>query len=117
MMPGYHIIVYQLLIEKYILPPLQEALNQTKPCFQYLKVIFHKPSDVKIKVGIFVGPQVRQILDNENFQSTMNEGELSFTASELYSKDLIKRILIKIKQQRQLNKMSIINRIMVNTTR
>ena len=52
-----------------------KALQQNKLCFQYLKVIFFKISDAKDKEGIFVGPQICQLLDNEDFQITMNEFE------------------------------------------
>ena len=37
------------------------ALQQNMQCFQYLKVIFPKISDAKIKEGIFVGFQIRDL--------------------------------------------------------
>ena len=56
---------------------LIKALKQTKLYFQYRKAIFNKISDAKIKEGIFVGPQIRNFLDNKDFEVTMNELEIA----------------------------------------
>jgi hypothetical protein len=44
--------------------------------FQYLKRKFPILSDAKIKEGIFVGPQIRELLKDENFESVLNSLEL-----------------------------------------
>ena len=54
-----------------------KAQKQTKLSFQYLKAIFHKTSDAKIKYGIFTIPQIHQILDVD-FEETMSELKLAF---------------------------------------
>ena len=56
---------------------LIKALKQTKQSFQYLKEIFYKICDVKIKEGNFVGPQIHHLLDNEDFQVTINELQIA----------------------------------------
>ena len=65
-----------------------KALNQTKSYFQYLKVIFHKISDAKIKEGLFVGPHICRLSDNKDFNATMKEFKLAawhvFMHSEMY---------------------------------
>ena len=53
---------------KLVLPPLHiklglmkrftKVLQENKSCFQYIKVIFPKIKDAKIKEGIFVGFQI-----------------------------------------------------------
>ena len=52
-----------------------KILQKNKSCFQFFKVTFPKISDAKIKEAIFVGSQIRQLLDNENFEATMDELE------------------------------------------
>ena len=54
-----------------------KALQQNNPCFQYQKAIFPKISTAKIKEGIFVGPQIRQLIEDSAFEETMNEIELA----------------------------------------
>ena len=54
-----------------------KTLQQNKPCFQFLKEIFPKISNAKVKKGIFVGLQIYQILDNEDFKETVDELELA----------------------------------------
>ncbi|XP_076037944.1 uncharacterized protein LOC143030832 [Oratosquilla oratoria] len=86
---GCHNVIHEPLVkkEKIILPPLHiklglmkqftKALQHNKPCFQYLKGIFPKISDAKIKEGIFVGPQIRKLINDEDFEATMDEPELA----------------------------------------
>lgn len=54
-----------------------KALPPNKLCLQYLKAtIFPKLSDAKIKDDIFLRPQISQLIDDEDFEATMNELEL-----------------------------------------
>eukprot|EP00106_Octopus_bimaculoides_P023354 XP_014790796.1 PREDICTED: probable serine/threonine-protein kinase DDB_G0267686 [Octopus bimaculoides] len=69
-----------------------KALQHSKPCFQYLRVMFPKISDSNIKEGIFVGPYIRQLIADESFEATLNESELG-TWYEF--KDVCKRLLGK----------------------
>ncbi|MGR0202270.1 hypothetical protein, partial [Klebsiella pneumoniae] len=65
-----------------LLPPLHiklglmkqfvKALNRENPCFQYLGKKFPKVTSEKIKAGIFVGPQIRQLFKDQEFENTMN---------------------------------------------
>ena len=51
---------------------------------------FPKISYVKVKEGIFVGPWIRQLLDNEDFEATVNDLE---QAAWHAFKDVCKRFL------------------------
>ena len=73
--------------EKIILPPLHiklglmknfvKAMDRTGRGFQYLQDKFPRISEAKLKEGIFVGPQIRQVIRDENFNNTLNNVELS----------------------------------------
>ena len=63
------------------LPPLHIKLGLMKnfvkamdnsPGFMYLKQKFPKISDAKIKEGIFVGPQIRSLMQDEKFEELLN---------------------------------------------
>ena len=83
-MPGYQNIIHQLLVKKkkIILSPLHiklclmkqlnKALQQTKPCFQYLKVIFPKISGAILKRAYLQFLIYVSFLNNEVFKVTMN---------------------------------------------
>lgn len=68
-----------------VLPPLHiklglmknfvKALDKDGPAFKYLKTIFPNLSDAKVKEGIFVGPQIRKILKDENFDGNLSSVE------------------------------------------
>lgn len=86
---GSHNVIHEPLVEKekIILPNLHiklgitkqfvKALDHNKPAFQYLKNKFPKISDAKIKEGIFVGPQIRELMLDEKFAATMDNHELT----------------------------------------
>jgi hypothetical protein len=68
--------------EKVSLPPLHIELGLTKNFveamdkngrFMYLKHKFLMLSDAKIKEGIFVGPQIRELIKDEQFEQQLNE--------------------------------------------
>ncbi|GBN78957.1 hypothetical protein AVEN_85549-1 [Araneus ventricosus] len=71
--------------EKIILPPLHIKLGLMKnfvkamDCggsgFQYLRLKFPKVSEAKIKEGIFVGPQIRQLMKDPVFESKLTKKE------------------------------------------
>ena len=87
--PRSYNVIHEPLVkkEKIILPPLHiklglmeqfaKALQHHKPCFRYLKAKYPKISDAKIKEGIFIGPQIRQLMTDKDFQLTMDETELA----------------------------------------
>ncbi|GBO34263.1 hypothetical protein AVEN_258121-1 [Araneus ventricosus] len=71
--------------EKILLPPLYIKLGLMKnnvkamDCggsgFQYLRLKFPKVSEAKIKEGIFVGPQFRQLMKDPVFESQLTKKE------------------------------------------
>lgn len=73
--------------EKVFLPPLHiklgliknfvKAMNNQGEGFLYLKQKFTGLSDEKIKAGIFIGPQIRDLLRDDVFVSKLNTLELS----------------------------------------
>ena len=85
--PGFMNIAENSLIdpEKILLPPLHiklglikqftKALDKAGNCFKYLNQKFPALSDAKIKEGIFIGPQIRQLIADTNFEECMNNTE------------------------------------------
>jgi hypothetical protein len=47
-------------------------MNQNSAGFMYLKNKFPKISDVKIKEGVFVGPQMRELLQDIKFEDQLS---------------------------------------------
>lgn len=71
--------------EKIYLPPLHiklgliknfvKALDKEGSAFKYLKDKFPRISEAKIKEGIFVGPQIRQLFRDANFRQNLSDNE------------------------------------------
>ncbi|GBO18517.1 hypothetical protein AVEN_139997-1 [Araneus ventricosus] len=65
--------------EKILLPLLHIKLslmkNFVKAIFQYLRLKFSKVSEAKIKEGIFVLPQIRQLMKDPVFESKLTKKE------------------------------------------
>lgn len=71
--------------EKIYLPPLHiklgliknfvKALDREGNAFKYLKDKFPRISEAKIKEGIFVGPQIRQLFKDANFRQILSDNE------------------------------------------
>lgn len=78
--------------ENVLMPPLHiklglmkqfvKALDKNSEAFKFLRNFFPKLSEAKVKAGIFVGPQIKNILKNEEFPklltSAQNKGWHSF---------------------------------------
>lgn len=87
--PGSKNILRMSLVNprKILLPPLHiklglmkqfvKALSKTEPCFQYLCQKFPGLSEAKLKEGIFVGPDIRKLMQDPNFENAMNLQEKS----------------------------------------
>ncbi|GBP95423.1 hypothetical protein EVAR_67427_1 [Eumeta japonica] len=87
LIPGFKNIKEEPLVqsEQIFLPPIHiklglmknlvKAMNKDGGGFQYLKTKFPRTSDAKMKEGIFVGPQIRELMKDSNFESTLNEAE------------------------------------------
>ncbi|UYV66834.1 hypothetical protein LAZ67_4003034 [Cordylochernes scorpioides] len=85
--PGYKNIANLPLIdsENIYLPPLHiklglmknfvKAMDRNASGFAYLKQKFSSISEAKIKEDIFVGPQIRELQQDGNFQNSLNEVE------------------------------------------
>ncbi|UYV79148.1 hypothetical protein LAZ67_17001251 [Cordylochernes scorpioides] len=85
--PGYKNIANLPLIdsENIYLPPLHiklglmknfvKAMDRNASGFAYLKQKFSSISEAKIKEGILVGPQIRELQQDGNFQNSLNEVE------------------------------------------
>ncbi|UYV63845.1 hypothetical protein LAZ67_2005798 [Cordylochernes scorpioides] len=52
-----------------------KAMDRNASVFAYLKQKFSSISEAKIKEGIFVGPQIRELQQDGNFQNSLNEVE------------------------------------------
>ena len=52
-----------------------KSMDKTSRGFEYLKNNFPNVSDAKIKVGIFIGPQIRELLQDKQFDEDQNETE------------------------------------------
>ena len=71
--------------KKVQLPPLHiklglmkqfaKALPREGDGFTYLCRKFHDVSDTKIREGLFVGPNIRKLMNDENFDSCLGEAE------------------------------------------
>ena len=67
-MPPLHI---KLGLMKQFVKNLYEKLE----AFEYLKKIFPKLSEAKVKAGVFLGPQIRQIFPDEKFSNLLNRAQ------------------------------------------
>lgn len=53
-----------------------KSLDKEGHGFSYLRKIFSKMSDAKLKEGVFVGPQIRKVFKDQNFENSLNTIEL-----------------------------------------
>ena len=73
-------------MNKVLLPPLHiklglmknfvKALHKNAAAFQHLSTVFPGLSAAKLKEGIFVGPQIREVLTDTDFEELLNLKEL-----------------------------------------
>ena len=85
--PGSKNVLYPSLVEpsKILLPPLHvklglmknfvKAMDRDGQAFKYLRDKFPRMSDAKVKEGVFVGPQIRDILRDEQFDRLITGDE------------------------------------------
>jgi len=52
-----------------------KGLDKTGHGFEYLRNTFPNVSDTKIKEGIFIGPQIRELMQDKQFDENLNETE------------------------------------------
>ena len=53
-----------------------KALHKNAAAFQHLSTVFPGLSAAKLKEGIFVGPQIREVLKDTDFEELLNLKEL-----------------------------------------
>jgi len=76
-------ILLLVLLEKIYLPPLHiklglmknfaKGMDKTGRGFEYVRNKFPNVSDAKIKEGIFIGPQIREMMRDKQFDEDPNE--------------------------------------------
>ena len=83
--PGQHNVTALPLVpqERIILPPLHiklglfkqfvKALDKDSPVFKFLQTTFPSLSNAKMKEGVFVGPQIRKLILDEEFDKMLKE--------------------------------------------
>ena len=86
--PGEHSLKENPLVDmnKVLLPPFHiklglmknflKALHKNGAAFQHLSTVFPGLSAAKLKEGIFVGPQIREVLKDTDFEELLNLKEL-----------------------------------------
>jgi len=52
-----------------------KALNQEEAAFTYLWEKFPRLSEAKLKEGVFIGPQIRDLIKDEYFDTTLQGDE------------------------------------------
>jgi len=84
---GKHNIKDEPLVDpqKVLFPPLHiklglmkqfvTALDKESASFKYLQAFFPKLSEAKVKAGVFIGPQVKKIMECPEFAKTLTEKE------------------------------------------
>jgi hypothetical protein len=87
LIPGNKNFLLESLIEptKVLLPPLHiklgpmkqfvKALDGEGNCFKYLGEKFFGLSEAKHKEGVFVGPDIRRLIEDKTFESKMQDNE------------------------------------------
>jgi hypothetical protein len=51
-----------------------KAMNQEEVAFAYLREKFPRLSEAKLKEGIFIGPQIRDVIKDEYFEKRRKGG-------------------------------------------
>lgn len=77
LVPKQNILLPPLHIKLGLMKQFVKALNQSNPSCLFLKAKFPNLSDAKVKEGIFVGPQIRNLFKDKAFEKTLNTLELN----------------------------------------
>ena len=75
--PG-RVLIPPLHIKLGLMKQFFKALNKGSKCFNYLQRTFSNISDTKVHEGVFDGPQIRKMLNDQNFIKVMNKKEKPF---------------------------------------
>jgi len=52
-----------------------KGMDKTGRGFEYVRNNFPNASDAKIREGMFIGPQIRELMQDKQFYEDMNEAE------------------------------------------
>ena len=52
-----------------------KGMDKTGRVFQYVKNKFPNVTEAKIKEGVFIGPQIREMMQDKQFDEDLNETE------------------------------------------
>ncbi|KAJ4451707.1 hypothetical protein ANN_03177 [Periplaneta americana] len=91
------IILAPLHIKLGVMKQFVKALDKNLPCFQYLCTKLSSLPHAKMREGIFYGPQIRKLMIDHNFTSTMNETEENVWNA---FKEVVKKFLGNVKDPR-----------------
>ncbi|GBP41487.1 hypothetical protein EVAR_24405_1 [Eumeta japonica] len=95
-----HALLPPLHIKLGLIKDFVKALNREGPAFQYIIKLFPKLSYAKIKVGIFVGPDIQKLMADAKFTKCLtpdeqqhgHRSEVSFTTSQKVKNTDIPRV-------------------------
>ena len=76
-----------------------KGMDKTSRGFEYVRNKFPNVSDTKIKEGIFIGPQIRELMQDKQFDEDLNDTERNAWLS-------FKRILQGLLRKSQSNEIS-----------
>lgn len=76
LVPNNNIVLPPLHIKLGLIKQFVKALDKSKETYKHLSQMFPKLSESKIKEGIFVGPQIRELMKSHIFERTMSANEL-----------------------------------------
>lgn len=72
-----NVLLPSLHIKLGLIKNFVKAMDKNGAGFQYLKEVFPKMSDKKLLAGVFVGPQIRKLIRNPEFDRMLNRKELN----------------------------------------
>ena len=61
-----------------------KATNQVEAAFTYLREKIPRLSEAKLKEGIFIGPQIRELIKEEYFDTLLQDDEMAALDSFKY---------------------------------
>ena len=70
------VLLFLLRIKLGLMKNFVKALHKNGAAFQHLSTVFPSLSAAKLKEGIFVGPQIREVLKDTDFEEFLNLKEL-----------------------------------------
>ena len=73
LVPHNKIILRPLHIELGLFKQFVKGLRKNFSAIDFLHKCFPKLPDVKLKEGVFVGPQIRKLILNDMFDKTLNK--------------------------------------------